>query len=136
MYSQEEQDMKGKFAVALAMVASFALGAVAIEGLHAQAKPAGYVIAEVTVKDPEKYRAEFVPVATKAIQDAGGKYIMQGGKTISFEGAPPAPRVVVFQFENMDKAQSWWNSQARKDADAIGEKYATFRVFAVEGVSQ
>ncbi len=129
--------MKGKFAVALAMVGSFALGAVAIEGLHAQAKPAGDVIAEVAVKDPEKYRAEFVAVATKAIQDAGGKYIMQGGKTISLEGAPPAPRVVVFQFENMDKAQSWWNfSSSLKDADAIGEKYATFRVFAVEGVSQ
>jgi uncharacterized protein (DUF1330 family) len=128
--------MKAKFGVALAMVGSFALGAVAIEGLHAQAKPAGYVIAEVTVKDPEKYKIEFIPPATKAIQDAGGKYVIQGGKTISFEGEPPAPRVVVFQFESMDKAQSWWNSQARKDADAIGDKYATFRVYAVEGASR
>jgi uncharacterized protein (DUF1330 family) len=127
--------MKGKIAVALAMVGSFALGAAAIEGLHAQGKPAGYVIAEVTVKDPEKYRAEFVPVATKAIQEAGGRYIMQGGKTISFEGAPPAPRVVVFRFDSMDGAQSWWSSQGRNDADAIGENYATFRVYAVEGVS-
>src|SRR5580704_9972891 len=121
--SREEQVMKAKFGVALAMVGSFALGAVAIEGLHAQAKPAGYVIAEVTVKDPEKYKIEFIPPATKAIQDAGGKYVIQGGKTISFEGEPPAPRVVVFQFESMDKAQSWWNSQARKDADTIGDKY-------------
>jgi uncharacterized protein (DUF1330 family) len=128
--------MKAKFGVALAMVGSFALGAVAIEGLHAQAKPAGYVIAEVTVKDPEKYKTEFVPPATKAIQDAGGKYIIQGGKTISFEGEPPAPRVVVFQFESMDEAQSWWNSQARKDADATGDKYATFRIYAVEGASR
>jgi hypothetical protein len=52
--------MKAKFGVALAMVGSFALGAVAIEGLHAQAKPAGYVIAEVTVKDPEKYKGSSV----------------------------------------------------------------------------
>jgi hypothetical protein len=36
----------------------------------------------------------------------------------------------------MDKAQSWWNSQARKNADAIGEKYATFRIYAVEGLSR
>jgi hypothetical protein len=59
--------MKAKFGVALAMVGSFALGAVVIDGLHAQAKPAGYVIAEVTVKDPEKYKTEFIPQATKAI---------------------------------------------------------------------
>jgi uncharacterized protein (DUF1330 family) len=128
--------MKAKFAVALASVGSFALGAVAIEGLHAQAKPAGYVVAEVTVNNPEKYKSEFVPLATKAIQDAGGTYIIQGGRAISFAGQPPAPRVVVFQFESVDKAQSWWNSQGRKDADAIGEKYATFRVYAVEGMSR
>ena len=128
--------MKAKFVVALAMVGSFALGAVAVQGLHAQVKRTGYVIAEVTVNDPEKYKTEFIPPATKAIQDAGGKYVIQGGKTISFEGEPPAPRVVVFQFESMDKAQSWWNSQARKDADAIGDKYATFRVYAAEGASR
>jgi uncharacterized protein (DUF1330 family) len=128
--------MKAKFVVALAMVGSFALGAVAVQGLHAQVKRTGYVIAEVTVNDPEKYKTEFIPPATKAIQEAGGKYVIQGGKTISFEGEPPAPRVVVFQFESMDKAQSWWNSQARKDADSVGDKYATFRVYAVEGASR
>jgi uncharacterized protein (DUF1330 family) len=128
--------MKAKFAVGLAMVGSFALGAVAIEGLHAQATPAGYVISEVTVKNADKYKTEFAPAATKAIQDAGGKFIVLGGKTISFQGEPAAPRVVVFQFGSMDKAQSWWNSQARKNADAIGEKYATFRIYAVEGLSR
>jgi uncharacterized protein (DUF1330 family) len=128
--------MKAKFAVALAMVGSFTLGAVAIEGLHAQGTPAGYVIAEVTVKDAEKYKTEFIPPATKAIHDAGGNFVMRGEKTISFQGEPPAPRVVVIKFESMDKAQSWWNSQARKNADAIGEKYATFRIYAVEGLSR
>jgi len=126
--------MKTKFAVGLAMVGGFALGAVAIEGLHAQGTPAGYVITEVTLKDADKYKTEFAPAATKAIQDAGGKFIARGGKTISFLGEPAASRVVVFQFESMDKAQSWWNSQARKNASAIGEKYATFRVYAVEGL--
>jgi uncharacterized protein (DUF1330 family) len=41
----------------------------------------------------------------------------------------------VLQFESLDKAQAWWNSKATKDAFAVGEKYATFRDFAVEGVS-
>jgi uncharacterized protein (DUF1330 family) len=41
----------------------------------------------------------------------------------------------VLKFESMDKAQAWWDSPARKNADAIGEKYATFRIYAVEGAS-
>jgi hypothetical protein len=57
------------------------------------------------------------------------------GKTVSFQGAPPESRIVVLKFESMDKAQAWWDSPARKNADAIGEKYATFRIYAVEGAS-
>jgi len=36
----------------------------------------------------------------------------------------------------MDKAQAWWNSPAQKAAQAIGDKYATFRSYIVEGVAQ
>ena len=85
------------------------------------------------MKDPEKYRTEFLPPAIKAIEDAGGTYVVRGGKTKSFQGAPPESRIVVLKFENMDKAQAWWDSPARNNADAIGEKYATFRIYAVLG---
>jgi uncharacterized protein (DUF1330 family) len=125
--------MKAKYAATLA-IASFAFGGVVVHGLHAEAKPPAYAIAEIAVSDPEKYRTEFLPPAKKAVEEAGGKYITRGGAAVSFIGAPPG-RVVVLQFENMEKAQAWWNSPARKESDAIGEKYATFRVFAVEGVS-
>jgi hypothetical protein len=33
----------------------------------------------------------------------------------------------------MDKAQAWMNSPANKAAQAIGDKYGTFRGYAVEG---
>ncbi len=128
--------MKTKYTVALAMAASFALGGLAVQGLHAQAKPAGYYVGEITVKDQVGYMKEFVPPATKSFQDQGGKFVIRGGKTISTQGAPPAPRVVVIQFDTIDKAQAWWNSPAQKAAQAIGDKYATFRSYIVEGVAQ
>ena len=128
--------MEAKYKVALAMVASFAVGGIAVEGLHAQAKPFGYVVAEVGVADPEGFAKDFLPPITKAIQDMGGKFLVRGGKTVSLDGAPPQPRVVILQMESLEKAQAWWNSEAVKDAFAIGKKYATFRNFAVEGVSQ
>jgi hypothetical protein len=53
--------MKAKYKVALAMVGSFALGAIAVQTLHAQAKPPGFIIAEVGVADPEGFSKEFLP---------------------------------------------------------------------------
>jgi uncharacterized protein (DUF1330 family) len=36
---------------------------------------------------------------------------------------------------SIDEAQEWFNSPANKAAQAIGDKYATFRSYVVEGVS-
>ena len=124
--------MKTRYTVLLAMAASFALGALAVQGLHAQAKPSGYVVVEVAVTDKDGYAKEFIPPAAKAIEEGGGKYVVRGGRTVSFQGTPPASRVVVLQFESMDKAQAWWESPGSKNSQTIGDKYATFRIFAVE----
>jgi hypothetical protein len=85
--------------VAVAMVATFALGAVAI--LYAQARPVAYVVSEITVTNQDGYNKDYVPLVGKALQDGGGKVIARGGKTVSFSGAAPAPRVIVIQFESI-----------------------------------
>jgi uncharacterized protein (DUF1330 family) len=121
--------------VGLAMIASAALGAAVVQTLHAQAKPPAYNVAEITIKDQDGYNKEYLPLVTKAITDAGGKFIVRGGKTISYEGAAPAPRVIVIQFENLDKLQALYNSATYKDAIAVGDKYSTQRIFGVEGIS-
>jgi len=128
--------MRAQYTVALSVIAGLALGAATIEVLHAQAKPMAYVIVFNTVNDREKYMNEFGPAITKSLQDAGGKYLVRGGKSIPINGAPPAARVVVVQFESVDKAQAWAASPAAKAAYAIGEKYATLNDFIVEGVSR
>jgi len=121
--------------VGLAMIASAALGAAVVQTLHAQAKPPAYNIAEITIKDQDGYNKEYLPLVAKALTDAGGKFIVRGGKTISYEGAAPAPRVVVVQFESLDKLQAMYNSASYKDAIAVGDKYSTQRIFGVEGIS-
>jgi uncharacterized protein (DUF1330 family) len=130
-----ENTVNRHITVGLAMFASAALGAAAVQTLHAQAKPPAYNIAEITINDQDGYNKEYLPLITKAITDAGGKFIVRGGKTISYEGAAPAPRVIVVQFESLDKLQALYNSAPYKDAIAVGDKYATQRIFGVEGVS-
>ena len=127
--------MNRHITVGLGMVAGAALGATALQTLHAQTKPPAYNIAEITIKDQDGYNKEYLPLITKALTEAGGKFLVRGGKTISFEGAAPATRVVVIQFESLDKLQALYNSAPYKDAVAVGDKYATQRIFGAEGVS-
>jgi uncharacterized protein (DUF1330 family) len=129
--------MKTRYTVALSMLAGAALGAAAIQGLHAQAKPPAYVVAEIDVTNQDGFVKEFAPVAVKALaQGAGYKAIARGGKTVSIEGATPKSRIVINHFDSMDEALKAYNSPAYKEARKIGDKYGTFRIYATEGVAQ
>ena len=62
---------------ALAMVVGGGLGALAVQGLHAQAKPPVFVIFEAEVKDKAAY-GPFAQMAVKELQAQGGKFIVLG----------------------------------------------------------
>jgi len=128
--------MKTRYTVAVSILVGVAVGAAAVQALHAQAKPPAYVIAEIDVTNLEPFDREYVPPAAKAVVDGGGKYVVRGGATVTFYGEPPKPRLAVMVFESMEKAQAAFNSQAYKEAKKVGDKYAKFRVYAVEGLSQ
>jgi len=64
------------------------------------------------VSNSEAYAKEYVPLANKAIADSGQKRLVSGGKTVSLAGAPPASRIVVSMFENLEKAKAAYSSQA------------------------
>ena len=131
--------MKTKYTVALSMLAGVAVGAVAIQGLHAQAKPPVYLVTEIDVTNPDAYGKEFAPKAQATIKAAGAKFILIGGaggasaKPINaIEGTPPK-RVAIQQWESLEALNKWYKSADYQEALKIGQKYATFRRYAVEG---
>ena len=126
--------MKTRFVVLVSVMAGVALGAAAVQALHAQARPPAFVVGEIDVKDAAMLDKEYVPNASKAVRDGGGKYLVVGGKSVSFYGEPPR-RIAIMAFDNLEKAEATFNSAAYKQAKAVGDKYATFRIYAVEGVS-
>src|SRR5215470_2929419 len=128
--------MASQIKVVLGVLAGFGFGAVTVQALHAQAKPPAYVISEIEVTNPDAYAKEYVPLANKALADSGQKRLVSGGKTISIAGAPPASRVVVSVFDNLEKAQAAYSSPAYLEARKIGDKYGRLRIFAVEGIAQ
>ncbi len=48
--------------------------------------------------------------------------------------APPANRVVLIRCENMDALKKWRDGGGRDIQEKVGTKYATFRLFAIDGV--
>ena len=127
--------MKTRYTVMASMLAGIAIGAVAIQGLYAQGKPPVYFIAENDVMDPQGYKTEYIPLAQASIKAHGGRYLAAGTAT-AFAGEPPKSRVVIHVWDSMEQLQGWFNSPDYKDARRIGERYAKFRNYAIEGVPQ
>jgi len=126
--------MRTHYFMALSLAAGMALGAAAVQGLHAQARPLAYVVGEINVTDPEGFAKEFGPIARKALAEAPGyRALVLGGKVVPIQGEAPKARVIINVFDNLDAAVQAYNSPDFKAAKKIGDKYATFRTYAVEG---
>ena len=127
--------MKTHYTIAMAMLAGFGLGTVAVERLHAQAKAPVYQVTEVEILDPEAYAKNYVPKAQAAIKAGGGKFLAVGGKTMSLDGDPPKSRIVISQWDSIETIKAYRESAAFKELQAIRQKLAKVRTYAVEGIA-
>ena len=115
------------------LLAGAALGALGVQALHAQARPPAYVVGEIDVSDPASYVRDYVQPAIRVIVDGGGKYVVRNGKSVSLYGEPPRA-LAIMRFDSLEKAQAVFGSKAYTEVKAIGDKYAKFRIYAVEGL--
>jgi uncharacterized protein (DUF1330 family) len=76
-----------------------------------------------------------VPIVQAAIK-AGGRLVAAGQNFVVLEGPSPGTRVAINQFDSLEAVQAWRPSADYKAARKIGDKYAKFRAFAVEGIPQ
>ena len=125
--------MKARFGMALSMVMGAALGGVAVQALHAQAKPPVYMIAINELSDQERYAKEYVSPAQKSVKDHGGDYVAAGPGTQVAGNLPNGP-VVIIRWESVEALQGWHNSPEFQAALKVGEKYAKFNIVAVNGL--
>ena len=128
--------MKTRFAVALSMLAGIALGAAAVRGLHAQARIPTYYIAEIEVTNLDGYVKEYEPRVHANIKAFGGRILAAGTKVATMDGDPPQSRVTVLVWNSIEQVQTWRDSAEFKEIRAVGQRYAKFRAFTVEGLPQ
>ena len=116
----------------ITLLAVVALGGAAIHGLHAQAKPSAYTIAEFEVTDPANFQT-YMEKTGAGIPAAGGRVIVRAGKTYVINGEAPK-RVVVIEWPSLDQAQAYFESAAYKELVSNRDKSSKFRAFVIEGV--
>jgi uncharacterized protein (DUF1330 family) len=126
--------MNTRYSIALAMLVGTGLGAAAIQGLHAQAKPPTYVVVAVrSIKDADGFKTGVVDKASPAaLAVAGGHYVVRAQKITSLDGTPPQ-RFVLIAFDSAEKAQGWNDSAATKEITAARIKTTDSLSFMVEG---
>ena len=89
--------------------------------------------------NPDAYGIEFAPQAQKTVQASGARFLLIGGaagagaKPIAAVAGTPPKRVTIQVWDSMDALNKWYNGADYQAALKIGEKYATFRRYAVEG---
>ena len=71
---------------------------------------AGYVIAQITVTDPEAYK-DYVAAVTPIVEKYGGEYLVRGAPAQHFEGEPIGERTVVIRFPTLQAANEWYHSE-------------------------
>jgi uncharacterized protein (DUF1330 family) len=127
--------MNTKSKIVLAVVAGAALGAAAVQGLHAQAKPKAYLVTESEVLDAAALAA-YLPQAGAAVQAAGGRRLAPpAGKIVAIVGEAPK-RVGISEWESLEKALAYRNSEAFKKLTPQRDNATkTIRVYAKEGAA-
>lgn len=94
---------------------------------------AAYVIVEIEVVDPAGYE-EYKKLAGASAKKYGGKYIVRGGATEVLEGDWKPKRLVLLEFESMQRARDWLNCEEYCEPRKMRHRTAKTNMILVDGV--
>jgi uncharacterized protein (DUF1330 family) len=92
-----------------------------------------YVIVETDVTDPEQYE-QYKAASPAAVAAGGGRFLVRGGELAVLEGDWQPPRLVMLEFEDLEAARRWYESEVYQEAKKLRAGAANFRAVAVQGV--
>jgi uncharacterized protein (DUF1330 family) len=95
--------------------------------------PSAYIIANVTVTNPEQYE-EYKKLSTLASQVHGAEFCARGGAVEVLEGDWTPDRLVLLKFPSLEQAKAYYHSAEYTAAIAARQGAAVMRMVMVEGV--
>ena len=132
----KESAMNSNYKSMLCVLVGTALGAAAMQGLHAQTKPKAYTVSELETIDAAA-QAAFAPVIQAERRAASGRpFRTGGGRVVAIEGGPAPQRVAITEWDNLEQAVAFYNSAAWKNLAPQRDKaIKTIRRYAVEAIN-
>ncbi|MGX9427598.1 MULTISPECIES: DUF1330 domain-containing protein [Bradyrhizobium] len=108
--------MRSRSKLAMVLLAGVAIGAIAVQGLHAQgAKPKAYSVGEIEILDASA-QAAYLPAARKAIEAAHGHALRTAaGRIVEIDGGPAPKGVGIVEWNSLDDAVAFYKSKAWAD---------------------
>lgn len=94
---------------------------------------AGYVVVQVHIHDPEGF-AVYRDMVPPTLESYAGRYLVRGGDWDNLEGEWNPERLVIIEFDSLEQARNWWNSEEYAPAKALREKTTTSKLVIVQGV--
>jgi len=92
-----------------------------------------YLIADMDVSDPARYE-EYKRLAPPAIEKYGGRYLARGGRTERLEGDWLPTRLVIVEFESVEKVKAFFDSPEYRAAREARAGAGVFRMIVAEGL--
>jgi uncharacterized protein (DUF1330 family) len=92
-----------------------------------------YVVIDIEVNDPAAYE-DYKRLAPPAIAAYGGRYLARGGRTETLEGDWSPKRLVILEFDSIERARAWWASEEYREAKELRQRCASARMVVVEGL--
>ena len=95
---------------------------------------AGYVIVQMNISDPEKYK-QYMAEAPATIHAAGGEYVVRGGRHETLEGDWQPHRLALLKFPSYEHAKAWYDGENYRRVRAKREGATDyFHLVLVEGI--
>jgi uncharacterized protein (DUF1330 family) len=125
--------MKSRYTIGLTLLAGIAIGALAMQGLHAQAKLKAYSVSELEPFDTAA-QAAYLPGVRKAIEAHHGKALRTAaGRVVQIEGAAPPKSSAIVEWDSVDDALAFYKSDEWKAMQPQRDKsYKVIRRYVVE----
>ena len=92
-----------------------------------------YVIVEIDIVDPVGYE-DYKKRASATVEKHGGKYVVRGGEAEVLEGDWKPKRIVVLQFDSMQRAKDWLHCEEYREPRKMRHRTARTNMILVEGV--
>ena len=95
---------------------------------------AAYVVArQDEITHPQGF-ARYREMVPAIIEQFGGRFLVRGGKAEALEGDWEPSRLIIIEFDSVERAKAWWSSEQYAEAKALRQRTANTTLTVVEGV--